>query len=864
MNCKDIIRKTFGEEFTAKDIDAIYEEASSFIAQRAEDGKPLPSIGEVVEKIANRRKAYIQTKTRYAQQILKNQQLKVKVDTLLKKHGVSTANAKDIMEGFISSNGKYQIENLETYIASLTADYINVIKELEGTNAFAFLRDKNNSKELHKELATAVYELSMGGKVKYSNPEVQTIAETIHALNKRRLHDLREAGFSVEELKGYVFSGSFDPNLVRQMGFEEFSKKIRDNIDIEATARKWGIAETDETDINLNEMIADVYQTITTKDISSLGKVDRFEDIVNAIKNPSQMNKVVSRGRAFVYKDGASFYEVFNTFSGNNLFEAVLRDASKTARTVANARMFGTTPTLGFEMTMKHVNASLIANGQAPLTKDVMENLYFIYRSTLGDVAKGDNMIATIASNSKKFVDLALMGKAGIKALLTDPIHMAHLHSVMSKQNYYVSYAQSIYNTLKMFSPSQKKEILNRLTPILQADSLEFVKQRTMNGGLFTRGLTKIHNGYMKVTGLSFQNDLAKSASSLMASFELAEKLQLSDSARLSYLKTFGFTDTDMKFLSKSLANYNGSKIVDPSVIERMTDAEIIEVLGTANKKVTKLGGNGKLEVTEVPYTSDELKAKARVAKLRTINYLNDISLAMSPTPTNVNKFYLQGKLDTSTVGGATVSLMAQYKSFAAGVYRAYRKAAWFNDVPETNRFNRYVFGGRGALINTFLMGTVSGGAALMLTDILSGKTPRDPTRPEFLYEAFAASGSGGLLSDYMLENYERGRKQWAKDFIGPAIGRLYDDAALLSTGIKKSIAAGDEKAAVRELSKLHRWVPANNLWLTQATFDTLFMNKWREWADPRYKSKQRKQMREMSGKLYNQERLLPDDLTGD
>ena len=95
------------------------------------------------------------------------------------------------------------------------------------------------------------------------------------------------------------------------------------------------------------------------------------------------------------------------------------------------------------------------------------------------------------------------------------------------------------------------------------------------------------------------------------------------------------------------------------------------------------------------------------------------------------------------------------------------------------------------------------------------------------------------------------------KDLAGPVVGRMLPDAWELFGEAKKAAWQEDNKLAEKVVSKITRWHPAQNLWISKIGLDKLYLDKFRAWADPKYERKRSKSMRERSGKLYMQRPLF-------
>lgn len=866
MDCVEKVIAEFKGQLADSDMRKIFEDIEDMKKKN-----PWMTQNDLFQHVVEKRLDYINAKTRLLKQAEKLDEHYSYIQKAFEMDGVTEGNAKDIMYSFISRNGKFQRESLESAILSAGNEYRNTFELLERKGYLTLLRSKTDAPELHREIAQGIWNKAHGVSQAYSSTQVQEMVEIFDGLNKKRLADLQAVGFDVRQLNGYVFSGSYDPSIVRGAGRDAFIKDVLSKIDINKQAKAWAI-KLDERGVPNEQFIQYVeehFEKVSQSDIGYLPEHNSMQDVIKDLESPDRMNNVVARQRNLIFKDGANFYDFFNKYAGENLLEATERDLRRTARTIGTAQVFGTTPNLAIEFLFKKVNKELADAGKKPLDNAFKDGYRDLMKLANGTAGFSESVAGRTANVIKMGVNMAMLGKASVKAFLSDPVFAAAVQSTISRDNYYTSWARFMKENVKLAAnPTLRKDMSTRMNLLTKQIIIDSLADRNLTG--FEKGMIKAHDWYMKATGIPYQSLNARQANGNMAMMHMADvfdgKLDAAvTKADIAKLKSYGFSDTDMALMKAiGVSEVEGTRMLLPDNIRRADVSVLRQALGDPSRTVTELDSLGARTTKQVPYTDAEIKGMASLTSKRLGSLINDYALLGSPSPTAVTTYFMSGMRNPNTPVGALMSLVLQYKAFGASIYRVYRNNAWHTGVAETNKFKQYIFGGRGAMVNTLLLGTIMGAGANALSDILDGKTPRDPTAYDkenplmnnFITESVMAGGVGGILTDYLLEDYEAGKKDFVSDIAGP-IGRVAKDATEIRSEMMKAIAGQDNKLASKTLMKATRWLPAQNLWLSKAFTDKLFLDKFRDWVDPKYSRRKLKSMKEKSGKLYMQQPLF-------
>ena len=273
------------------------------------------------------------------------------------------------------------------------------------------------------------------------------------------------------------------------------------------------------------------------------------------------------------------------------------------------------------------------------------------------------------------------------------------------------------------------------------------------------------------------------------------------------------------------------------------------------NANVRNQLDNAKKQIKTIPWTEERVKnyLHTLAVKVNTASY--DMARMSSPTPTGWTNFVMSGfNVSGDKVGSAALQLMLQFKAFGAGAIRNYRFLS-NNEVihAPTRRISQLVS-----------MLTVAGGATLMIQDVLSGKTPRDPTAVDednpimgnFLTQSIIKGGAIPFIADYLLTDYAAEGTDITKDIIGPS-GRMLSDTLGVTTELIKTPFSDEGFSMKKVISPLIRWSPATNLWYTKGIVNTLFQDDLKAVVDPKYMRRKMKNMRENSGELWEQQEFV-------
>ncbi len=865
MSCEAAIKVLFRDKLSEEQVSTILSKLKKF-----KESKPHMSEKDLMEYLLDEQHKQLLKEQRFLNSLLKIQEVSIFLKRAASKFGVDEATVRDAMNALLSDNGRFPRASLESQRTAIMNEYFNVFQVLEKEGFFRLMKDKENAPKFSRELAQGVFELGHGKTPVFSNPLVKRAAEILHGLNKKRLMDLQGEGFDIENLKGYVFSGFFKPEIVRSAGINQWMDDVLEAIDVNRQAARWGI-DLEASGVP-NELFMDklkeIYESVAQGDIVKDPALASLDSLSKAMRDPDSMNRFVSSHRQLVYKDGATYADFFEKYSGRNLLDSIRRDIRSTAITLSTARTFGLTPDISIEYAFKTANEILSSNGQPTLSPTFKADYIGTYKVITGKSPYSENWVSRTVLAAKKVAQNALLMKTSLKAGILDPTVAALNLSSITGDNYYSTYARYMSSYVKtLLSPSERRELAQHFDVIGSLVMDEFHSE--LNGNAFERGLTKLTAFSSKIAMIPYQTMSAKVATAYHASMSMHRILNKKfEGWEQSYkrLLDYGFTRDELSALQKAgETDLKGAKIISGDFFRNAEADKLREAFGNPQKTVTIFSTKekSKVEYAEAPFTDDEIITKARKLAQKLGSYMNDHANLGSPTPTAVNQFQLTGGRTPDTISGAALHIISQFKAFAASIYRVHRHVAYSSGINEGNIFKQYMRGNNGAIGHAVVTATILGSFLLMMDDILNGKTPRDPTADPigFIKDSMIKGGSGGLLMDYSLNDYERGKTDIITDLAGP-VASMVKDAAFIASDIKRGLNPmddTDERALEHTVRFVRKWMPMANFYGVQMLMNTQFAEEFNMWIDPKYNRNRRKKMRENSGKLWEQQPLFGD-----
>jgi len=161
---------------------------------------------------------------------------------------------------------------------------------------------------------------------------------------------------------------------------------------------------------------------------------------------------------------------------------------------------------------------------------------------------------------------------------------------------------------------------------------------------------------------------------------------------------------------------------------------------------------------------------------------------------------------------------------------------------------------GKGSYYSNLLISTtIMGALAIQLKEMSKGRDPRPMNTEEFWGAAFLQGGGLGIYGDFLFADLNRFERGLPATVAGPVVG-FADDIKNLTLGNLIEAASGEDTKAASELIRFaQRYTPGSSIWYLRSGLERNVWDRLQEWADPKARSKMRKQERKYK-RDYGQE----------
>ena len=862
-SCFEQVFDEFKDVLSKKEVEEVTERVQNLYDRMIiKEKKTIQEFQEsAFKRLEELTSVHLKERLRIAQDAMKHQQNVAQAERMFK--------AKDYfgaLDSALSRTGRWVRTNVEASVVSKMTLFTQHFKSIMDTatpdKSWEAILKKGS---MDREIAQEVFNLSNPKAAKPTgNAQAVAIAKGLHQFNKFSYMELHKAGFSLNEMEGFIVGLQWDGFAVRQRfkSGSEYAAYMVTKIDVAEYKAKMDLT----TDKEVTESLSKLYDVLSEKDYASSFLPSEGTPADAAKLN--SLNDRVSRGRVLPYKDAQAFMDVYEDFGAGTLLQGFYGSMKKNARIVGRSDVFGTSTSSGFKKFYDAVIRQAVSDGdeKAVARLKAREKEYEArYRHSAGFTQHvADSLTAKAITVASSVSNLALLGKAGVVAAITDPSFGWSLSGTISDDSIFSRFAAQLKTHAMIINPKYREKIANAMNIMVNDEIGELFREQlgmmpdlrpNQDNAAFLNMLNKVVDKYSEVTLLKGGAFAARTNNARIFSIAVAE----GQDKVLTILSNYGIGKEDLSLLMAGKDSTLGFDAVTPEALYAL-DANTIKGIIGAKKKASiaidvSKGGEVSLNKTEADWADvDYLKHRDDILnKYR--QAVSDFAYTASPTPTKNMLYSIFGDGDPNTFMGSLGRLMGIFKSFQFAVYTNVQRAMY----AKTNGASRtFMDGSLGGLI---IATTAAGGAATLMYDILAGRTPRDPTRGAFVLEAMDRGGATGLLGSILMASYARGKQDPVSDLAGPVVGRMYPDLMDLYNKSKGFITEekGDELQLKDVGEKALRWAPFSNVWFGEALIKAWFTDRLRESMNPKFKSNQRAQMKRMSGDLWKQEQIIKE-----
>lgn len=661
---------------------------------------------------------------------------------------------KAILEG-VNSAATGAKDSLDAATTALQQLHLSrFIKNLYSEN----LIEMYNSGQFNDEIGAALWDISRGDKPTVGNKQTQRIAEILHDSQERLRLALNEAGADIEKLPSYMMPQRHDLSAMKSAGRDKWANDMLELLDPDKT---FG-GEYDD----LFDALRGAYDAMLTG-IRLDNSIDMDAKLFQ-FSGPANLAKKLSRSRKLHFKDYASWKKWNETYGLKNLQDGFIDSVMHQSNQLAMLKRFGTNP----EAMLKTVASEFMGGQRSNLADAGTEGIDNSVQSMI-DYAMGklnhpaSPTLNRWSANIRAFQNVTKLGGALLSSF-SDVLPRALTYQHQGK-TILSSWAQTFQDVGYGFkSKKERIEFANYMGVYLESMVGDLGSRWGAVDDLSSKA-AKLQRTFFKLNGQTWWTDSARQAFMRVTSHELAVKKSVS----------FNDLDADTKRL---FGNYN-IKEADWDVFR-------------ANVK--KLDDGREYIVSEG--LNDDLAAKL-------IGYFTDRGYSAVPEPGATERRFATLGTQAGTPIGEFTRLAMQFKTFPITmVTKVWGQALYGKgkaDIP--------------AMVQLAIMSAVIGYGIGAAKDLVKGRTPKDPTKPDTIYAALAQAGGFGIVGDVLLQDGTFGRPI-SSALLGPSIG-TFDDLFKIYSEAKKGEFA--EAAALRTATGM---IPGNNLFYVRPALEHLFL----------------------------------------
>ncbi len=519
--------------------------------------------------------------------------------------------------------------------------------------------------------------------------------------------------------------------------------------------------------------------------------------VMASFGGPGSLAKKVSQSRSIEFNDADSWFRYNERFGKGGVMDAAMAGFDRAARDIALLNEFGTNPQYNYNVWLAELRSK--AKGTPEQTDRIGSTFDQRMFDTVSGMAQvpGRETVAHIWSTFREIQQMAKLGRVVLAAISDVPIATSVLRH--NGINIFTAWG----NQLSALMPNTVEgRQIGYLLGAGYDGMLGSVINRFRAGDDFSGKMAGAVNTFHKLNGLAYWTDHEKSGVARILSANLAAKASL-DFVSLP------------RMMRETLGRYG---ISEPEWnIARATPSR---------------AADGRDYILPAEMADPAISRKFQA-------YIVDQTREALTEPTAWARTAATFGTRPGTWDGELVRTVMQFKTF--GLTFMQRTTAR-EDLP-----------GWAYLAVTM---TAAGFAINAIKDILSGRTPANPTDPEHftavLRDAMIQGGAMGLMGDYVVRDAGFNGVNLARNLLGPGLG-----TAVGAVSSIQSIAEGStrrnrgEIAASEALDTVRANTPFANLFYLKSAMDYLFVYRLQEAVNPGYVQRYEKRVRDQGKDFY-------------
>jgi len=567
--------------------------------------------------------------------------------------------------------------------------------------------------------------------------------------------------------------------------------------------------------VEINQILSSVYDSLMTGDHTKYGGT-------NSVYGTKNVTNRLNASRVLHFKDIQSRQEYNVTFGEPSLQTSVMNVLTSSAKNIVIMQELGTNPQDTF-MKILSLMKKKYKNSDYKIVRDLnFENFKGDFSQIDGSVnAIGNYTLAKIGIVVRSTGDMARLGGT----VVTSFADLAPYMVSSSFQNR--GLLSGLFEAINGLLGNNNKAAMEALQVI--SNSVVVANRGNVFGdGADSFGsIGQLRNRFFKWNGLNGWVSSLKSSMALGVSRFYGmlgdTKFSSLETRERNFLTLYGIDEGkwDMLRSIKTLAADNkkyltaeGAKDIPDSVI---------------NKYVGR-----KLSARELRNFKNDLELTWR-------NVLNDQGTHGTPEPdTQIRSITNMNTIKGTSMGEVNRFVM-QYKNFAVSLYKKIILREMQSYGPDESKLV-----GVSMIAATLMLGTIFGYMVIAVKDMLSGRSPRDPSKGSVLMQSFVQGGGGGIYGDFLMSEVQN---QYGNGIFETALGPTASDIKKFIDMVKTM--NEPKKAGKKFLQLAEGHTPFINLYYTKAAYDYLIGYQIKEYLDPGFFQRMKDRNEKNRGQTY-------------
>jgi len=621
-------------------------------------------------------------------------------------------------------------------------------------------------------------------------------------------------GAMIGWLPNHTVTQYHDPLKVQQVGKDQW---IADQLEFigqgtDAEAQTFGLMD----DTQKRQFLDAAWNNIVEGKRTSM-------DEAPEVKVPGNLAKRMSQHRKIHYKSDQAWLDNFNKYGGGDLKLAMWTELKNLADDVVMMQEFGTNPKASQEKLWKKLEARAKNPTDGKIrdwNQEHVENHWSWVDQSSYHMANSAGYGPTLAGVTQGYLMMQNMSKLGSSVFPS----FSDLSTAVQTYRYHgVDYLQGMHDHFKF--------LMKNLTPDERIEVMYSVGEFNdlIIGGFHSRYavanpqigmMSKMEDFFFKVNGLAGWTYNNRAAAQFVISGNIARNLTKSfdelDPALQRVLNQYNISDTDWQIMRDA-----GVKTLDAEG-NLLPDTEPSSVMDLDRRQyftpdlLERIADNPEMSL------ADRQAYRNLAYKMRNF-YVQEGRIAI-PEPDAADRAIMTQGTQRGTIKRSVLEALFQFRSFPLTYMRRLGP--------------RYAHQGKLYTVGNLAALTAIGYVSMTAKDILKGKEPKPLDNPKTWAGAFVFSGAGGILGDFIFNDF----RGYGRNVPSVVMGPLGDELQNWGDFFTRLVTGDD--AAAKAFNNVIRMAPFANLWFTRTALDYMFIYNIENFLNPGVLRRREKRMK--------------------